>query len=193
MTANPNLVLAGLSGLGSAFELAWAADAGAALPTDATTALDTGFKSLGIVSEDGVSTSATMNSTEIGAFGTFVPVRTLITSETRTFTVTGRETNAVTLAIKSRLKLSDVTVDTTKGSASITVGPARDTEYSMVFHAVDGQNVIRKVLPSVRLTGIADEAVAFSANINYGFTFTAYPDSNGNSVYEYYILNALKV
>jgi hypothetical protein len=191
VAADPRNILAGVSGLGNAFELAFFADAGATLPTDATAALDAGFKSVGIVTADGVGSSTSTGTNEIDGFGAFSPLRTLITSEVRTFTVTGEETNPVTLAIKSRLAIASApTPGAGTGAVAITEGAARDVLYAAVFHAVDGANVIRKVLPSVRLTGIADENIAKAANIAYGFTFTAYPDSNGNSVYSYYILDA---
>lgn len=192
MTADPRNILAGISGLGNPFELAWFADPGAALPTDASTALDAGFTSLGIVSEDGVSDDKNVASTTIDGYGAFSTLRTLITSEERTFTVTGRETNLVTLAIKSRQSLASVTATATTGAVNITEGAARDVLYAAVFHAVDGANIIRKVCPSVRMITPASEAIAKAANIAYGFTFTAYPDANGNSVYSYYILDAFK-
>lgn len=192
MTADPRNILAGVSALGGNFELAWFADNGAVLPTDATTALDAAFESLGIVTADGVTGSATISSTDIDAYGSFSPVRTLITGETRTFKVTGEETNPISLAIKSRLAIASAPVPDTTGATAVTEGAARDVLYSAVFHAVDGANVIRKVVPSVRLTNIDDEAISKAANVAYGFTFTAYPDSNGVSVYSYYILDAFK-
>lgn len=189
MTADIRNVLAGVSALGNNFELAWFADAGTTLPTDATTALDAAFKSIGLVTSDGVSGGINISTNEIDAYGAFGPVRTLITSEIRDFTVTGEETNPVTLAIKSRQKLSAVTASSS-GVVNITEGPQRDVLYAAVFHAVDGANVIRKVLPSVRLTAIASpEQISKANNIAYGFTFTAYPDTNGVSVYSYYLLN----
>jgi hypothetical protein len=190
VTADVRNVLAGVSALGtSGFELAWVADTpGAVLPTDAVTALDTSFQSVGIVTADGVTGSNSIASTDIDAYGSFQPVRTLITGEVRTFAFTGEETNPVTLALKSRQKLADVTA-TAGGEVAITEGPARDTLYALVFHAIDGLNVIRKVVPSVRVTALSDEQIAKAANVAYGFTCTAYPDTNGVTVYSYYLLN----
>lgn len=187
MTAEPKNILAGIAGLGDSFELAWFGDAGVVLPTTATMALDAGFKSLGIVSESGLDAATAVGTQDIDAYGSFSPVRTLITSEVRTFKITGRETNLSTLAIKSRQKLSAVTASG-GGLVSITEGPARDVTYAAVFHATDGVNVVRKVVPNVRLTAIDDESIAKAANVAYGFTFTAYPDSSGNTVYSYYVL-----
>lgn len=193
MTADPRNVLAGVSALGGNFELAWFADAGATLPTDATTALDPAFKSLGIVSEDGLTGSTSVSTQDIDGYGSFGPVRTLITSEARTFKITGRETNPTTLAIKTRLAIASAPVpEAATGAVATTEGPARDVRYAAVFHAVDGLNVIRKVAPSVRLTGLDDESISKAANVAYGYTLSAEPDSNGVSVYSYYILDAFK-
>jgi hypothetical protein len=180
-------VLAGLGGLGDSFELAWFADSGTTIPTDASMALDLGFKSLGFVDENGLVEAPNTSSTDIGAYGSFSPIRTLITDEVRDFTVTGRETNLVSLAIKSRLKLSSVTA-TGAGKVDVTAGPARDVLYAAVFHATDGVNVIRKVVPNIRLISVANEQIAKAQNIAYGFTMRAYPDSTGVSVYSHYIL-----
>lgn len=191
MTADPRNVLAGLSGLNGPFDLAWVADysASLALPTSTSVALDAAFNSLGIVSADGVTGSTTINTSDIDGFGAFSPVRTLITSEVRTFKVTGRETNPTTLALKSRNKLTDVTP--TGLDVSITEGPARTAEYAMVFHGVDGSNIVRKVCPRVTLTALDDEQLGFAQNLAYGFTVTAYPDATGVSVYSYYHLVGL--
>jgi hypothetical protein len=180
-------VLAGLGGLGNSFELAWFSDLPATVPTDATTALNAGFKSLGYVAESGLQEQAQIQSNDIEAYGSFSPIRTLITSEVRDFTVVGRETNLVSLAISSRQKLSAVTAAGT-GAVNITQGPARDVLYAAVFHATDGVNIIRKVVPNVRLVNENPEAIAKAANIEWGFTLRAYPDSAGNTVYSYYML-----
>jgi len=189
VTADVRNILAGVSALGDGFELAWFADTpGAVLPTDASTALDTSFKSAGFVTADGLTESTSINTTDLDAYGTFQPVRTLVTGEVRTFAVNAMETNPVTLAIKSRQKLSAVTA-TAGGSVDITEGPARDALYAAVFHAVDGANVVRKVVPNIRLTSLGDEQIAKAAGLAYAFTFTAYPDTNGVTVYSYYLLN----
>jgi len=74
VTAQIKNILAGVSALGNNFELGWFADSGAVLPTDATTALDAAFKSVGIVSEDGLTGSTNVTTQEIDAYGSFSPV-----------------------------------------------------------------------------------------------------------------------
>ena len=47
----------------------WSAPAGTAVPTDATTALDKAFVSLGYISEDGVAENGSINVTTLKAYG----------------------------------------------------------------------------------------------------------------------------
>lgn len=191
MAGTPSFVLAGVAGAASPFDLLWVADAsGAILPTNATTALDASFKALGLVTQDGASISTDVNTEDVAAFGSFNPVRTLITSEKRTVKVTALETNKVTAAIRTRQALTGITVTT--GAMTLTVGPARDALYSLVVDMADGTaNRQRRVLPSVRLTALDDQAVSYGNPVEYGFTFTAYPDSSGVSIYEYNVVTGL--
>jgi len=186
VTAKASNILAGVAGLNGTASLAWVADPGTALPTDESTALNVAFKDMGFVTPDGVTINTNTSTQEITAYGTFSVVRTLIESEVKTFTITGEETNPITAAVKARLSIAAApTPGVGTGKYSYTEGAARDVLYSFVLHAVDGTNIIRKVFPSIRMTALADEQIAKAKNVDYGFTMTAYPDSNGNSVYTY--------
>lgn len=184
MTANPNNLFAGLAGNPTALELCWIADAtGAVLPADESVALNAAFKSIGLVTTDGASVSTATNSNDVSSFGSFVPTRTIITSEIQTVHFVAQETNKVTAAVKTRQALSAVTV--TGGKMALTRGAARDALYAIVVDAVDGTSHIRKVYPRTRLTALGDQTISFAAELLYDFTFTAYLDSTGNSEYEY--------
>ena len=187
--ASPANVLAGLAGSAGAFSLCWVADSDSVVaPTDASTALDSSFVDLGIVTTDGATTSTNITSTDINGFGSYQPVRTLIQSEVLTVHFVAQETNKVTAAIKTRQALADVTV-TTGHKIALTRGPGRDAHYAVVLDALDGTNHVRKFYPSARLTALGDQQIGFGAAIVYDFTFTAYPDDSGVSEYEY-IINA---
>jgi hypothetical protein len=191
VAGTPAFVLAGVAGAASPFDLLWVADAtGAVLPTTATAALDTTFKPMGLVTQDGANVSTDVNTEDISAFGSFNPVRTLITSEKRTVKVTALETNKITAAIRARLGLTGVTVTT--GAFPLTLGPGRDALYALCIDMADGSsNRQRRVLPSVRLTALDDQQISYGNPVQYGFTFTAYPDSSGVSIYEYDVVTGL--
>lgn len=185
--ASPSNVLAGLAGSAGAFSLCFIGDADTAVaPTDATTALDASMVDLGIVTTDGATTSTNIQSTDIPAFGSYQPVRTLIQQEVITVAFTAQETNKVVAAIKTRQALDAITV-TTGNKLALTRGPGRDAHYAICLDALDGSNHIRKFYPSARLTGLGDQQIGFGAAIVYPFTFTAYPDDNGNTEYEYIV------
>lgn len=190
MTANPDLVLAGLG----TPSLAWWAPNGTALPTDASTALAADYLDMGWCAETGADIAYNTETVEIDGFGSFAPVRTLITKETTTFQIVGRETNVVTQALYRRLPLTGAGAPTvaTTGAMAVTDGPARDLKYVGVLDSLDGNNKVRKVFPNARQTGRMNEQIAKAQNLSYGMTFTAEPDENGVSVYTYFLLDALK-
>lgn len=186
MTANPSNIFAGLSGSPTPNELMWIADAsGAVLPTDATTALDTTFKSLGLVTTDGATTSTAISANDVPSFGTYSPSRTIVSQEVLSIAFTAQETNKVTAAIKARQAVGSVTVTT--GAFATTRGPARDALYALVVDSIDtlASNHVRKVYPNVRLTTLGDDQISFANPRQYPFGFTAYTDASGNSEYEY--------
>lgn len=191
--ASPANVLAGLAGSAGAFSLCWVAPAATVVPpTDASTALDSSLVDFGIVTPDGATTATNMTSTDIPAFGSYQPVRTLIQSEVITVHFVAQETNKVTAAVKTRQALSAVTV-TTGNKMALTRGPGRDEVYALVLDALDGTNHIRKFYPAARLTALGDQQIGFGAAIVYDFTFTAYPDDSGVSEYEFIVNTNLTV
>lgn len=188
----PLNVLAGIAGQGGTPNLAWFAPTTTTAPTDATTALAAAWLTAGYCDESGLTLTANTATTDIAAFGVSTPVRTLITSETRTGSLTFLETNLVTQAVYRRLPLpgqsGGVTVTASTGALALTEGSARSAKYSAVFTASDGVNIIRKYVPILEITDRGDETISQSAAITYPVTFTAYPDSSGNSIYTYMIV-----
>jgi hypothetical protein len=188
-------VLAGIAGQGGTPSLAWFAPPGTALPTDATTALAAAYLSAGYCAETGVNVATATASTDINAFGVTVPVRTLVTSEKRTGSLTMLETNLVSQAVYRKLPLpgspggvSLATGGASTGAIQFTEGQARVQSYVMVITASDGTNLIRKVFPNVQITDKADETISQAAAITYGVTYTAFPDSTGAAVYTYMVV-----
>lgn len=186
MAATPGFVLAATAGQATSVSLAWIGDAaGAVLPTTVSTALDATLKDLGYVTQDGATTSTALSTNDIPVFGSPAPVRTLVTSEVLTVSLTAMESNKVTEALKTRQALSSIVV--TSATMSTTRGPGRDALYAIVLDAVDGgsSSAFRRVYPRVRVTNIGDEQIGYNGVIQYPFTFTAYLDGSGNSEYRY--------
>ncbi len=186
MTANPDLILAGVGPTG----LAWFGAHGTTAPTSATDSLDVGFKDAGLITEDGLTRGVDEASTDINAYGLFVPARTLVTSSKVTFQLAFLESNATSLAVYHRLAL-DAIVPDVDGGFSFTEGSARTIKYAAVFDIVDGDNHVRAVCPSLQVTDRTEFAVKAGEAITYGVTLTAYPGSDGVAVAWHYLLDAL--
>jgi hypothetical protein len=194
MTANRNLILAGMNGGGAAgTALAMFANVGATMPADATAdpSPATDWFDPGWITEDGLTRAVNVNTNDVNAYGSAVPVRIIKTSRTTTFSIKFLESNPVSLAIYHELPLGDITVDTTDGSFDITEGGARSQLYAAVFDIVDGANHVRALVPQLEVTGQEDFAAAPGAPLTYGVTFTAYPGSDGVAIHWFYVLDAL--
>lgn len=193
--ANSQLLLAGTAGTSVMF----AAPVGTVLPTDPTTALAAAFKDVGYLSQDGPGISHNVNTNPVNAYGTTLAVRVLQQGRTDTANVTMLEyLNPVAQAIYNKLPLTGtgsivVTAAAASGSYSYTQGQTLVTQYAMVFHIVDGLNLVRKVLPLAEVQTPGDESFNSSNVSSLQVGITAYPDTAGNSVYTYVVATALKI
>ncbi len=190
MSANRDLILAGIAGGGTGSSLAWFAPKGSTVPTAASgtgATLDVAFLDAGWISEDGLRKGVDENVTDINAYGSTVPVRSFVTRSKLTFGLTFLETNKVTLSVYNRLPLTGGSALTiTSGKTSFSEGSARVAQYAAVFDAIDGSNRLRIVVPVLEVTERAEYNVKAGEAITYGVTATAYPGSDGVAAVYYY-------
>lgn len=194
MTANPDLILAGVAGGGEGgTALAWFAPHGTTMPTSPSAALHTDFQDAGLITEEGLTRAVEEESTDINAFGLFVPARTLVTRSRISFQIAFLESRPTALAVYHRLPLTGAgSIDPDEdGAFSVTEGTARTQRYAAVFDLVDGSNHIRAVVPTVEVTDRTEFTIAAGQAITYGVTLTAYAGSDGVAVEWHYIANAL--
>lgn len=153
-----------------------------ALPTDATTALEADFKTLGFISEDGVTNSNSPESSDTKDWGG-TTVLSVQTSRNDTWKFTLLESG------------NSETLKTVYGGLNVTVGVDTisiaannaDLEYAaFVFEMVMKGNIKKRiVLPCAKVTAVEDITYKKSDAIAYGVTLTCAPDENGNTHYEY--------
>lgn len=151
--------------------------AGTPLPVDATAALNAGFKDLGFVTEDGVTESVGQDTTEIKAWGGST-IRKIQTAHTVEVKFTLMETNPD--AVSAYYGSANVV-----GTDEIKVTADMATRQAWVIEVLDGDNVVRVVIPDGEVTAHDDITYKTDSAIALGMTLTCYPDASGVKMYKY--------
>lgn len=179
MAADATKVSTGKAAVGGAI---FRAALGSTLPTDATTALDAAFKSLGYVSEEGLTNSNSPESDEYKAWGgdTVITVQTA-KSDTFQFTLIESLNEDVLKAIYGTGNIS-----TKNGEVVVKANASEQEDAAWVVEMVlKGNKKKRIVIPNARITEIGDIVYKDDEPIGYDITITAVPDTDGNTHYEY--------
>ena len=170
------LVGAPLSATGAVFR----APLDTAVPTDEKTALGSGFKALGLVGQDGVTTGEERSTEQVRDWSGTI-VRTLQTEYGMTVSLEFLETKLEVL-------------ETVFGAGNVTeadglitiIHNANEREAgAWVFEMKDGDKRTRLVLPNAQVTETGERTFSKQDVIRYNVTLTAYPDESGNNGYEY--------
>lgn len=163
----------------------YSAPLGTTLPTDATTALNVAFKNLGYVSEDGVKNSDERSTDDIKAWGGDT-VNTVQTEKKDTFTYTLIEALNVDV-LKEVYGESNVSGELATG-ITIKSNSTQLLPHCIVIETVLTDNALKRiVLPNAKVTEVGEITYGDSDNVGYETTVTCYPDTAGNTHYEYII------
>ena len=156
---------------------------GSTLPTDASTALDAAFKLLGYVSDDGLTNSNSISSEDIKAWGgdTVLSIQSDYT-DTFQFTLLEVLNPEVLKAVYGSTNVSGALATGITIEANST---EREEAAWVVEMAMRDGAVKRIVIPDAKLTELGDIVYSDSEAVGYETTITAYPDSSGNTHYEY--------
>ena len=151
-----------------------------ALPTDEKTELDPAFKALGLVGQDGVTTSEERSTEDVRDWSGVI-VRTLQTEYGMTVQLEFLETKAEVL----KAVFGPDNVTEADGLITIVHNADERPAGSWVFEMKDGDKRTRLVLPNAQITETGERTFSKQDVIRYNVTITAYPDENGNNGYEY--------
>lgn len=179
----------------------YVAPVGSPPPTSATSQLDSVWKDLGYISEDGVTEEHDFENEQLTAWQNSATVRSLITKYGVAYTLTPIETKAD--VIKTFYGDSNWIGSGTYGSTysttyTFTYGTANQTKHTIgegqpakravVIDVVDGTTIIRRYAPNVDV--LIDGDVEFNATdaIGYPIRFDCRPDTAlGGSVQAFYV------
>ena len=159
----------------------WRAPKGTTLPTNATTALAAAYVSMGYVSEDGVVNSNSPSTSDIKAWGGDVVLSPQSEKpDTFQFTLIEVLNTDVLKAV-----YGDDNVSTASGVTIVVANSKEgDTAVWVIETALRG-SYKRIVIPSGQVTEIGDITYKDEEAVGYQVTVKAFPDSTGNTHYEY--------
>lgn len=156
---------------------------GTKLPVDATSKLEAAFKSLGYISDDGMTNSNSPESEDVKAWGGAI-VNSSQKEKKDTFTYTLIEGLNIDV-LKEVYGSENVSGDLATG---ITIkANAKELEnHCLVIEMVLKNGALKRiVIPSGKVTEVGEITYNDGNVIGYQTTITAFPDANGNTHYEY--------
>ena len=154
----------------------------AALPTTADGAL-TGFTCLGYISEDGVTNSNARESDEFKAWGG----DTVLTSQTSyTDTFQFKLLEYLNADVKKTVYGEDNVTGALATGMTVQANSKELVSYAWVIDMIMRDNTMNRiVIPSGKISEVGDVVYSDSELTAYEVTVTAFPDTNGNTHYEY--------
>lgn len=153
------------------------------MPTDATTALASGFTPLGYIAEEGITNDNSPEVDIIKAFGGD-PVLTLYNGKEDRFKFTLLEVLNIEV-LKAVYGDSNVTGALATG-ITVKANNKEASAKAFVFDMIMRNNAVKRiVLPNAAVIEIGEIEYSDSAAIGYEITVSAQADSSGNTHYEY--------
>lgn len=153
------------------------------LPTTADGQI-TGFNDLGYAGEDGLTNANTFDSTDIKEWGgaTVLSIGNNYADKFRFILIEALNPNV----LKEVFGASNVTGSSLSSGISIAVKPTQHDAKKWIFDMIMRGNVLKRIcLPAAAISEVQEIVYTNDNAVGYGVTLTCYPDSSGNTHYEY--------
>lgn len=146
--------------------------------------LDPVFKGNEYISEDGLTLTPTMNTSEIKDWSG-ATVRKILESFDGTLSWTMISTNEGAMGVAFGIDhvTSNAATDAHGNQLKVELGAHLPESRSWVFLMKDGDARIVILVPEGQVTEVAEVTFAANAAIGWQVTLSTYPDSNGQSIY----------
>ncbi len=161
----------------------YSAPLGTALPKDVITELDETFKSLGYISEDGLTNTNTPSSDTIKAWGGDT-VAVVQSEKEDSFAYTLIE--ATNIDVLKEVYGSDNVAGTLAEGITIKANATPLEAHVLVVDVVLNAGTLKRiVIPNGQVSELGDISYTDEDAVGYETTLTAVPDTDGNTHYEY--------
>lgn len=156
---------------------------GTSLPTSVNASLAAAFENVGYISDSGVVNSNTASSTAVKAWGgdTVLDIQTDKPDTFKFTLIEAKNVNALKLVYGS-----ENVSGTLSSGITINANSKEQVPGCLVIDMLLSNNTAKRiVIPNGKVTTVGDITYSDGAAVGYETTISCYPDSNGNTHYEY--------
>lgn len=156
---------------------------GTTLPTSVSASLAAAFENVGYISDAGVVNSNTASNTAIKAWGgdTVLDIQTEKPDTFKFTLIEAKNVNALKLVYGS-----ENVSGTLSSGITINANSKEQVPGCLVIDMLLSNNTAKRiVIPNGKVTTVGDITYSDGAAVGYETTISCYPDSNGNTHYEY--------